>query len=547
MGTKEAIKCALQEIGISVSDTDTLRNYAEKIGCHNSVLNLYDYDGTLIASYESGEISSLTSLPDAPSHKGLIFQGWNYSLEDAKAYVMEYGKLDIGATYITDDGKTRLYISIVGERATTVPLYFNQTVSNGVTIEWGDGISSTISGTGNVNTSHTYSSTGDYVISLSVTSGTLSLGGIALYCVMGGSDDIYSNMLTSVNIGSVTTIGDSAFYGCNSLTNVTIPNSVTTIGDSAFYFCHSLTNVTIPNSVTSISRYTFYGCGSLTNVTIPNSVTTIGYSAFYDCGSLTNVTIPNSVTTIGDIAFYFCHSLTNVTIPNSVTTIGRNAFTYCNSLTNVTIPNSVTTIDNSAFAYCNSLTNVTIPNSVTMIGANIFSYCNSLTNVTIPNSATSISRYTFYGCRSLTNVTIPNSVTTIDDSAFRNCTGIQLYDFSQHTSVPTLSNTNAFEGINANCAIKVPALLYGEWIAATNWSTYASYIVAPDLISFTINNKQFYAKKGMIWLEWVNSPYNTDGFIINKNYVCRGNYRIRGVSKTNIISPDYSYILERNA
>lgn len=51
-----------------------------------------------------------------------------------------------------------------------------------------------------------------------------------------------------------------------------------------------------------------------------------------------------------------------------------------------------------------------------------------------------------------------------------------LYDFSQHTSVPTLSNTNAFKGINGICKIIVPDSLYDSWITATNWSTYADYI-----------------------------------------------------------------------
>ena len=61
---------------------------------------------------------------------------------------------------------------------------------------------------------------------------------------------------------------------------------------------------------------------------------------------------------------------------------------------------------------------------------------------------------------------------------FYYCYSVKFFDFTRHTSVPTLSNTNAFSSIPADCEIRVPAALYDEWIAATNWSTYASKIVA---------------------------------------------------------------------
>ena len=122
---------------------------------------------------------------------------------------------------VIGDGKTYLYIKIAAEGRMTVPLYFSQTVANGVTIDWGDGSATqTLSGTGSRNTTHTYAEIGEYRISLNPASGcTLGLGhGSSSYCVMGSNGNngrVYCNMLQAVEVGrNVTSIGNYAFYNC---------------------------------------------------------------------------------------------------------------------------------------------------------------------------------------------------------------------------------------------------------------------------------------------------------------------------------------------
>ena len=250
---------------------------------------------------------------------------------------------------------------------------------------------------------------------------------------------------------TITTIGNSAFEGCYSLTSVNIPDSVTTIGGDALAYCGSLTSVTIPDSVTKIGNCAFYGCSSLTSVTIGDSVTEIGNSAFAECDSLTSVTMPDSVTTIGERAFWGC-SLTSITIGDSVTTIGDEAFCWCSSLTSVTIPDSVTTIGEGAFSNCSSLTSVTIGDSVTAIGYAAFRDCSSLTSVTIPDSVTSIGDWAFDGCSSLTSV------------------------YCKATTPPA-GGFSMFYNNASGRKIYVPMESVEAYKTAEGWSKYSSYIV----------------------------------------------------------------------
>ena len=216
----------------------------------------------------------------------------------------------------------------------------------------------------------------------------------------------------------VTSIRNSAFFGCSGLTSITIGNSVTSIEWCAFEGCSGLTSITIPNSVTSIGNGAFHGCSGLTSINIPNSVTSIGSGAFYDCSSLTSVTIPNSVTSIRNSAFFGCSGLTSITIGNSVTSIGSWAFWNCSGLTSVTIPNSVTSIEESAFGSCYGLTSITIPNSVMSIGNYAFEGVDLTTVVSLIENPFVIegksSSYGAFSVNTFNNATLYVPVGTID-------------------------------------------------------------------------------------------------------------------------------------
>ena len=161
-----------------------------------------------------------------------------------------------------------------------------------------------------------------------------------------------------------------------SVESYVIPSSVTSIGNSAFSCCSSLSKIVIPSSVNSIGNSAFSGCSSLSEVVIPSSVNSIGNRAFSDCSSLSKIVIPTSVTSIGDWAFSGCSYLSEVVIPSSVTSIGGWAFKDCGSLSTIVIPSSVTSIGDSAFYGCDSLSEIVIPSSVTSIGDWTFNGCN---------------------------------------------------------------------------------------------------------------------------------------------------------------------------
>lgn len=173
-----------------------------------------------------------------------------------------------------------------------------------------------------------------------------------------------------------------------------IKDGTKTIANSAFSNCESLENITIPNSVVFIGQFGFYRCSSLKNVTIPDSVLSIDYRAFASCESLENVVIGAGVTYIEEGAFRSCKSLKNIEVSkdnSSFTSVDGVLFNKDktellkyptgSSNTTYTVPDSVTTIGYRAFDYSASLESIVIGAGVTHIGENAFKNCTALKDV----------------------------------------------------------------------------------------------------------------------------------------------------------------------
>lgn len=303
------------------------------------------------------------------------------------------------------------------------------------------------------------------------------------------ADDLYDTdyeyYYIPTTLKNVTVLGGEilagAFYNCENLVSVVIPENIVFIGNQAFYNCSNLESFIIPETVTTIKQSAFYGCSKITNVLLPNSVTSIEESAFRDCGELSRLTIPVTINYIGynafnsavtiyceassrpsrwssswcnssaevlwgyrnvtdnDIYDYVIHDgsiyLTNykgeeneIDVPsmiNEIPVVSVGTIFQGNSIiTKVTLPNSITSID-GAFYDCRNLTNVVIANGLTAIGDYAFYGCYNLMSVTLPNSVLSIGDYAFYNCEDLTAISLPTALTEIGTYAFYSCDSLK--------------------------------------------------------------------------------------------------------------------------
>ena len=234
-------------------------------------------------------------------------------------------------------------------------------------------------------------------------------------------------------------IGDYAFYCCNSLLTVLLPESISSVGDHAFYYCYNLTigfiGAALPPELGELWQGTSAYYTDVSDIVLEDNATYVitnderaNFAKYYGNGD--SFAVKDSVSgyevaEISRYAFYHCSSLTSITIPESVALIDSDAFSGCTALTGITIPETVTFIGSYAFSGCASLKDVDIPSKVVNIDDFTFSGCASLSEIIIHEGVTTIGRGAFSNCRSLKSVTIPESVVSIDGSAFSSCQALE--------------------------------------------------------------------------------------------------------------------------
>lgn len=482
-----------------------------------SDVNFYDYDGSLLYRYTREEFLNLGTLPSTPNHNTLTCLGWNWDLNRAKSYVEKYGVLNIGAVYNTNDGKTRLYITLQDSQAVT--LKFNQTEINGVVIEWGDGNEETINKSGDVSISHVYQTHGQYVIGLNASCEwgyNSSAEPLFNSDITDDLDNVYFNSeLTKIEFGNyITSI--PIIYGCLGLECMSISSSVEHVG--SITGCPKLKSINLPQQVGIFKCDLSSEIIDVYNIMSDFLVIDIG-TAILDCCGLKSLCLSQDLVEFGGISM--CNNLQSITIPDSVNTF-INGVQYCLKLKHLIIPDSVfifpyiyenvilEDISHLMIGYCLAAEHIYVSKNlpdnifvelasvsievIDFLPANLIHFpgifsCSKLKHIDIPDNLevigdvqlsediTSASGLFGITPNKLQYIKFPKKLTLIQGGSIITFNGSVL-DFSNCEAVPELSQSDALSLTNAICKILVPAGLYDEWINSTNWADYADNITA---------------------------------------------------------------------
>lgn len=310
---------------------------------------------------------------------------------------------------------------------------------------------------------------------------TTVTGGVDITAYKGTSE----NIVVPATLNGHKVVSVSGLYSGrkNNVKSVTFSSGIKSIGSSALKDYTMLTRVSL-GTVTSIGTSAFEGCKALRTVTIPSTAISIGAGAFAGCTSLQSVSITSRITEIPDRMFMNCSALSTFTFPNYVQEIGANAFSGCTMLKTINLPATLETIGESAFENCKLLSTPVLPgNKLRTIEQAAFKGCTSITSIFIPNSVSRVKDSAFYGCTAMTSAYVSPSVKILERNAFSNCSKLKKIVFGGANS-----SFSSFFSSASKPSIYFPARYAASWneLSYSNKNAYSSYSVTPNVKSVTV-------------------------------------------------------------
>lgn len=314
-----------------------------------------DYDGSILHNYTASEFLALNAMPANPSRAGLTAQGWNWNLSDAQTYVTNYGMLVIGQNYTTNDGKTRIYLSVTeADTGQELSVGITPSVSGGVTIDWDDGNMTTTSGTSFSWSRHQYNTAGDYVVTLNCTSGTFILGGSSITDrFLYTADGVHSQLYECVNAiefgNNVTTAKRDALIELHNLKTVSLPTTLVSFDSAPFASAWNLKAIVLPPGFVWSSNYLCNNAEKVKFISVAKDF--VPTAAFSDGNlrSLRMCALPE-LSSFSERMFYGAFRLEKVVVPGTYASVPTNTIRMTKRLKKFTIPASVTSVPQYALA-----------------------------------------------------------------------------------------------------------------------------------------------------------------------------------------------------
>ena len=343
------------------------------------------------------------------------------------------------------------------------------------------------------------------------------------------SDAFANATITKVTIPStVYFIGARAFYHCENLSEITLPEGLREISVSVFAGC-PFTSLTLPGTLTRIDSYGLEGLSSLQKLTLAyseeklsmdgsvfngtNNIIELVIDRDYSFGNNTSI----STNTVKKVTFgehvtkipeYACYDMTleELNISANVTAIGKSAFMGCTLPEGYNFPfaqikeiedggfyvcknlpanidlSGVETIGGMAFNSSNVQT-VKLGSNLTTFGEQAFQQCSSLTTINIPGTINSLESWWFYGCNALTNVTFDYGSTalTLEDGTFSYATNLTIdRTISGTTPFSTSAVKKVALGSHMNSTSAIQSLNLSQYTGLTELELLEGFTTVPE-------------------------------------------------------------------